>query len=68
MMNNLKEEKEEQQALQKLGFTDRQISKLCRLRKTYGQDRMDQSALDIRHLEFARYLVVTGRLTDGQAA
>ncbi len=64
MMNNLKGEKEEQQALQKLGFTGRQISKLCSLRKTYGQDRMDQPALDIRRLEFARYLIATGRLVD----
>jgi hypothetical protein len=61
-------EKEEWEALQRHGFTDRQIRLLCRLRKTYGQNLMDLPALDVRHLEFARYLVTTSRLSEGEEA
>lgn len=64
MMNQWQVEKEELEALQRCGFTTRQIIILYSLRKTYMQDRMDQPALDIRRLEFARFLVATGRLTD----
>jgi hypothetical protein len=49
MMNYIKVIKEELDLLRSRGFTDGQIRKLCRLRKTYGQDQMDQPALDIRH-------------------
>ncbi len=64
MMNQWQDEKEDLEALQRWGFTTRQISIFYSLRKTYGQDRMDQPALDIRRLEFARFLVATGRLTE----
>ncbi len=57
-------EKEERERLRRKGFTEREITRLSHLRKTYGQDEMDQAALDTRHLEFARWLVATGRLTD----
>ncbi len=64
MMNQWQVEKEALEVLQRYGFTTRQIIILYSLRKTYGQDRMDQPALDIRRLEFARFLVATGRLTE----
>ncbi len=64
MMNQWEVEKEDLEALHRWGFTVRQICILYSLRETYGQDRMDQPDLDIRRLEFARYLVETGRLTD----
>jgi hypothetical protein len=46
------------------GFTEQAIARLYRLRSKYGQDEMDQVPLDKRRLEFARWLVATGRLTD----
>ncbi len=64
MINPWQVEKEELEELLRCGVTVRQISILYSLRETYGQDRMDQPDLDIRRLEFARYLVKTGRLTD----
>jgi hypothetical protein len=50
--------------LRKEGFTEQAIARLYQLRRTYGRDEMDQAPLDKRRLEFARWLVATGRLTD----
>ncbi len=66
MMYQWQVEKEDLEALHRCGFTTRQIRMLYSLRTTYMQDRMDQPALDIRRLEFARFLVATGRLTEEQ--
>jgi hypothetical protein len=68
MMHRVQTEKEEWEALQRRGFTDGQIRALRRLRKTYGQNWMDLPALDVRRLEFARYLVTNGRLNEGENA
>jgi hypothetical protein len=56
--------KEDLEELRKEGFTEQAIAQLYQLRSTYGQDEMDQVPLDKRRLEFARWLVATGRLTD----
>jgi hypothetical protein len=56
--------KEELKWLRKEGFSEQTIARLYQLRKRYAQDEMDQACLDRRHLEFARWLVATGRLTD----
>lgn len=45
-------------------FTERQIARLYQLRRGYAQDEMDQPSLDRRCLEFVRFLVATGRLTE----
>jgi hypothetical protein len=58
---------DERKAMEKLriiGFTERTIARLNSMRQTYGQDKMDQIALDQHHLEFARWLIQTGRLSD----
>jgi hypothetical protein len=56
--------KEDLERLRKEGFTEQSIARLYELRITYGRDEMDQAPLDKRRLEFARWLVATGRLTD----
>ncbi len=50
--------------LRRKGFTEKEIAHLYPLRKTYGQNEMDQATIDRNHLEFARWLVRTGRLTE----
>ena len=51
--------------LRKLGFSTREIDQLQKLRKEYAkQHEMDQACLDLRYLEFVRWLVKTGKLTD----
>jgi hypothetical protein len=51
--------------LRRLGFSAQEIDRLSRLRRVYAKkSEMDQAALDLRHLEFVRWLVKTGKLTD----
>jgi hypothetical protein len=51
--------------LRRLGFSAQEIDRLNRLRSMYAkQSEMDQAALDLRRLEFVRWLVKTGKLTD----
>jgi hypothetical protein len=56
--------KEDLTMLRAKGFTEQTIARLYQLRSRYGQNEMDQAPLDKRRLEFARWLVATGRLTD----
>jgi hypothetical protein len=63
-MKMTSDERKEMEKLRMIGFTERTIARLYRMRQTYGQDKMDQVALDQRHLEFARWLVQTGKLSD----
>jgi hypothetical protein len=47
------------------GFSTQEINLLCKLRRAYADGgEMDQAALDLRRLHFARWLVETGKLTD----
>lgn len=46
--------------LQRIGFTQREISSLLHLRREYKA----HAPLDPARLQFARFLVATGRLTD----
>ncbi len=48
--------------LKRLGLTPAQIESLCRLRSVYAEKEL--IAPERRRLEFARWLVSTGRLTD----
>jgi hypothetical protein len=63
-MNWIHHDETELTRLLRQGFTERQITRLYRLRSRYAQDEMDQPALDPRRLEFARWLVATGRLNE----
>lgn len=40
-----------------------EIKRLCHFRETYVQTSLDQAELDINHLEFIRWLVLTGKLS-----
>jgi len=57
-------EKQDLEMLRREGFTEPVIARLYQLRRVYGISEMDQAAIDTRHLEFIRWLVRTGRLTD----
>ncbi|HLZ81046.1 MAG TPA: hypothetical protein VKP04_05385 [Ktedonobacteraceae bacterium] len=46
-------------------FTQAQIEQLTRLRGSYIEKARKQMLEERRRLEFARWLVVNGRLTDG---
>lgn len=48
--------------LLELGFTLSQIERLCQLRRVNPE--REQTLAEQRRLEFARWLVATGRLTD----
>ena len=48
--------------LRKLGLTPAQIESLCQLRSVYAEREL--IFIEHRRLEFARWLVSTGRLTD----
>jgi len=50
--------------LQKAGFSVPEINRLFKFRRNYRESEMDRPPADRRRLEFARWLVATGRLTE----
>ena len=56
--------KEALEMLHRVGFTAPEIDRLCRLRREYAAQEIDWTPADYRRLEFVRWLVATGRLTD----
>ncbi len=50
--------------LYRAGFSVPEINRLYRFRRNYRESEMDRPLVDRRRLEFVRWLVVTGRLTD----
>ena len=50
--------------LRKAGFSTAEIEQLARLHRAYAHNELDQAPADQRRLEFVRWLVATGRLTD----
>ena len=50
--------------LRQAGFTESEIDQLSRLRRNYAEQENAQGLADHRRLEFTRWLVTTGRLTD----
>jgi hypothetical protein len=56
--------KEAYDMLYKVGFTASEIERLERLRREYADKKSGQLSADERRLEFIRWLVTTGRLTD----
>jgi hypothetical protein len=45
-------------------FVGPEIDRLWRLRRAYTETEMDQAPVALHRLEFVRWLVTTGRLTD----
>jgi hypothetical protein len=56
--------KEMLEILRQSGFTRREIRRLQKFHRRYAANEMDQTTLDPRRLEFARWLVTTHRLTE----
>ena len=52
------------QRLLKLGFVPEQIERLRELRQSHARRKQAQTIAEQCRLEFARWLVATGRLTD----
>ena len=56
--------KEDGEILRKASFTEAEIAQLKRLRQTYVKHRGRLTRAEERRLEFVRWLVITGRLTE----
>lgn len=58
--------KEELAILCKVGFSRREIERLSHLRKTYRMKTQveDQPQMDLSHLQFIRWLVEHGKLSE----
>jgi hypothetical protein len=56
--------KEAFEKLRRAGLTSRAISRLARLRRKFAASELDQAPVEQYRLEFARWLVVTRRLTE----
>jgi hypothetical protein len=51
-------------ALHRIGFTFKESIRLVRWRNHYVRDEMDLSPAEYRRMEFARWLIEHGKLTD----
>ncbi len=56
--------KEDHEILRKAGLTEGQIKQLSRFRQGRAEDRKFQELADYRRLQFVRWLVTTGKLTE----
>ena len=54
--------KEARVLLRDAAFTKAEIRRLYRFYRRYKPNEMDQASLDLRHLEFVRWLVASHRL------
>ena len=56
--------KEDREMLRKVGFAEVEMNRLSRLRRDYNERERLQAIADHRRLEFIRWLVIVGKLTD----
>jgi hypothetical protein len=56
--------KEDREMLRKVGFAEVEMNRLARLRKDYNERERLRAIAEHRRLEFVRWLVVIGKLTD----
>jgi hypothetical protein len=56
--------KEDREMLRKVGFAEVEMNRLARLRKDYNERERLQAIAEHRRLEFVRWLVSIGKLTD----
>ncbi|MHB8596416.1 MAG: hypothetical protein ACYDER_06350 [Ktedonobacteraceae bacterium] len=52
------------EVLRRQGFSQEEIDQLSELRQTIWTRQMQQDKIERRRLEFVRWLVATGRITD----
>ena len=56
--------KEDREMLRKVGFAEVEMNRLARLRRDYNERERLQAIAENRRLEFVRWLVIIGKLTD----
>jgi len=56
--------KEDREMLRKVGFAEVEMNRLARLRRDYNEREKLQAIAEHRRLEFVRWLVIIGKLTD----
>jgi hypothetical protein len=59
-----RDHKEAQEMLRRAGFNRVDIDRLTSFRREFVLGEMDQTSAEHRRLEFARWLFLTGKLTD----
>jgi hypothetical protein len=61
---DLMDRKEDREMLRKVGFAEVEMNRLVRLRRDYNERERLQAIAEHRRLEFVRWLVIIGKLTD----
>ena len=56
--------KERLEALRRAGFTTLEITRLYQFHRAFKANDLDEAPVDLTRLQFVRWLVVNGRLTD----
>ena len=56
--------KEDREILRKAGFTEVEMNRLSKLRRNIAEEGKYMELADYRRLQFARWLVTTGKLTE----
>jgi hypothetical protein len=56
--------KEDREILRKAGITEAQMNRLSKLRRNLAEEGKYQERIDYRRLQFVRWLVTTGKLTE----
>lgn len=56
--------KEDRDMLRRVGFAEAEVMRLSKLRREYTEKEKVQAVAHRRRLEFARWLVNTGKITD----
>ena len=56
--------KEDREMLRKVGITEAQINRLSKLRRNLAEEGKYQELIDYRRLQFVRWLVSTGKLSE----
>ena len=63
-MENIMDHQETYDILYQAGFTASEIDRLEKLRQAYAENKHDHISETYRRLEFVRWLVTTGKLTE----
>ncbi|HXL36959.1 MAG TPA: hypothetical protein VN954_07135 [Ktedonobacteraceae bacterium] len=56
--------KKDREILRKVGITEAQMNRLSKLRTNLAEEGKYQELIDYRRLQFVRWLVSTGKLTE----
>ena len=63
-MENIMDHQETYDILYQAGFTASEIDRLEKLRREYSENKQNRMSETYRRLEFVRWLVTTGKLTE----